>query len=1101
MSAEYSTSVGLLDRSEIGGGDLLSDESEQTSRSTSTCAYSTTPSQPYLAARKDYPIDGSASFCRLAAAIGVRFQPRTGERPWARGAGEGGTAVIECHRFVPGRQFENFNRQQNTNKASEKHLVAHKYDPSRTSQYYAVKRLNNFQPGSNLAADALATQYDQLATELRVLAYKPLREHPNIIDILGVTHFLVNPILILEYGNCGSLDRFMKLEDILQRKLFELKMKLCIDIACGLEALHRHGIVHADVKASNVLVSCHNLEYHRRNKYGTSETSCNNFSAKLCDFGFSMILADDPSKMLVPKGKSRYWSAPEVTSQIGIEREMLKQIDVWSAGMVFASVFLDGDHPYAAFVQSENAYGRDIDDATLQSRLNDSTYTPFSVAMQALKFVDMAIETQDGPEALTRIAFPQQYCDWELKVIEPILKYTLSKDPTMRLLTAERVHRALKGIWGKAKLEYRKHRADCQGGVAAFERGIQSRGPEVTFEGFTPQPEPKSGCSSCQSSKCQPLQTCRSADTVDLRRTYTLFTGTMTDHLAQSVMLDLLSRVEDACGIQRNSRPIGATFQDIADEIESRLQVLAARATYIRSNHEPANRNLRPEVADCAYQLSIACLDGQGTKQNPQLAMNILDIAATLGSHRAYHDRSLLAAATGNPKPTATQLEQDLHLLSSPETRPWDQQSQLSPLDYYATLLSPMLVQDELMKMRHDGLDQQSIHYEMARTLVQLTRRNKCQLMLTGRENWESQFRQVLQILATPEAMLQIPNLPKLAATKGNIDFLTFVGEYNTIAFRWLVDKYSVAELQRMFPRTFKVTLGWLLNPNIHCGYMDRVEIAMEFAAGNPLLTTTHLLHAAVHHQPSLFPQYGELFKKAGAREALFESNHFGETPFDVALQYGFTDVMKYLLENGASYDEYRIKPDVRVDQSECSPLATVLGYKTQVDFLMQLDPKPRLVVTRSGMNVFHVLASKEATLGSALGVDLVGQLNTFFSLSPELIDRQGGREQQTPFHFVALHYATTVGEFLHRHGADINKRDRRGRTPLDLLLQHGSPTEVYNSHSEDEDSQSKFICDYVTAGPSYWKRERELKWEMQRTFRRWGARRSREFMVEWQQV
>jgi hypothetical protein len=131
--------------------------------------------------------------------------------------------------------------------------------------------------------------------------------------------------------------------------------------------------------------------------------------------------------------------------------------------------------------------------------------------------------------------------------------------------------------------------------------------------------------------------------------------------------------------------------------------------------------------------------------------------------------------------------------------------------------------------------------------------------------------------------------------------------------------------------------------------------------------------------------------------------------------------------------------------------------------------------------------------LGTELGVDLVGQLDDFYALRPELIDSTGGREQQTPFHFVALHYATTVGSFLHRHGADINKRDRQGRTPLDLLLQHGSPLQTYNFHGDNDQSQSKFICDYAMAGPVYWKREREMCWKLEETFRRWGARTSDE--------
>jgi serine/threonine protein kinase len=495
MSQPFSISLGQYDRSEIRGGDLLS---EQESRSASTGSvingYSTVPSQPYLGSQTKYPIDGIASFCRLAAGVGVHFQPRTIERPWALSAGEGGTAMVECHRFVPGRQFDSFNRHSEARNARP--LVAHRSDPNRTGQYYAVKRLTNFQTGSNVAASALATQYDQLATELRVLAYQPLRKHPNIIEILGVAHFLGTPMLVLEDGNCGSLDQFMKLEEIIQRKLFELKMNFCIDIACGLEALHRHGVVHADIKASNVLVTCHFLGYPRINRTATSETACRNFSAKICDFGFSMILSDDPAATLLPKGRSRYWSAPEVTSQEAIPRDMFQQIDVYSAGMVFASIFLDGEHPYSAFIRSENANGRAINEAILESRLNDSTYTPFGVTMQALRQVDFSMELRETPNSLTRYTFPQQYCEWELKTIEPMLKYTLSKEPIMRLFGGERVHRAVKGLWTKAKPDWLNHRPDCTGSLATYERNMQRKGPEITPQGFSPRRSTEIRCSS-----------------------------------------------------------------------------------------------------------------------------------------------------------------------------------------------------------------------------------------------------------------------------------------------------------------------------------------------------------------------------------------------------------------------------------------------------------------------------------------------------------------------------------------------------------------------------------------------------------------------------
>jgi hypothetical protein len=128
--------------------------------------------------------------------------------------------------------------------------------------------------------------------------------------------------------------------------------------------------------------------------------------------------------------------------------------------------------------------------------------------------------------------------------------------------------------------------------------------------------------------------------------------------------------------------------------------------------------------------------------------------------------------------------------------------------------------------------------------------------------------------------------------------------------------------------------------------------------------------------------------------------------------------------------------------------------------------------------------------IGAEDGTDLEGQLDLFKKLDSALMNQAGGRDELTPFHVVGLHYAKTVGQFLHTSGADINKSDRLGRTPLDLLLKHGSPNKEYNFiGGTQEESQSRFICDYALGGPVYWAREVKHFKLMVRNFRSWGAK------------
>ena len=125
------------------------------------------------------------------------------------------------------------------------------------------------------------------------------------------------------------------------------------------------------------------------------------------------------------------------------------------------------------------------------------------------------------------------------------------------------------------------------------------------------------------------------------------------------------------------------------------------------------------------------------------------------------------------------------------------------------------------------------------------------------------------------------------------------------------------------------------------------------------------VLVSAVHHQPALIPKIYSSFEKAGkGKKLLSYVDPWGATALDTALEYELMDLAKFLLEKGATYDEYRLKGDHSIDEGKQSTLASVLPRMKPVKYLMELNPKPRLVVTESGLNVFHILALDEKIIG-----------------------------------------------------------------------------------------------------------------------------------------
>jgi serine/threonine protein kinase len=175
----------------------------------------------------------------------------------------------------------------------------------------------------NVNSDSFKRQLKDAYFELQVLSHTPLRNHRNIVELLGIfwepspvslasfEGSLLGPlsfwpVLILEYSSQGTILEMF--EDIVEYDndplTIETKINISLDVARGLKALHDCGIAHSDIKCQNILMF---LEPPR-------------LTAKIADFGCAL-------------------------SNLGDE---LMLADVYSLGFVIWRILTDGADPFAS---------------------------------------------------------------------------------------------------------------------------------------------------------------------------------------------------------------------------------------------------------------------------------------------------------------------------------------------------------------------------------------------------------------------------------------------------------------------------------------------------------------------------------------------------------------------------------------------------------------------------------------------------------------------------------------------------------------------------------------------------------------------------------
>jgi serine/threonine protein kinase len=186
--------------------------------------------------------------------------------------------------------------------------------------------------------------------------------HPHLVQLLGYCRTKEGKLLVYEYFENGSLNRYMRRGKEMHLD-WDTRLKIALGAAEGLAYLHNcePRIIHRDVKASNILLD-------------------KNYDAKVSDFGLARLI--DPAKTHVTTfiAGTKAYIAPEYQKSL----RLTIKCDVYSYGVVLLEL-LTGKDP---------SMGRNFDLITWVKRRMSSCYEFFDVRM---------LESGHDKDAMTKV--------------------------------------------------------------------------------------------------------------------------------------------------------------------------------------------------------------------------------------------------------------------------------------------------------------------------------------------------------------------------------------------------------------------------------------------------------------------------------------------------------------------------------------------------------------------------------------------------------------------------------------------------------------------------------------------------------------------------
>ena len=173
------------------------------------------------------------------------------------------------------------------------------------------------------AADATSMERDDFYREAATV-YQI--DHPNVVALVGVVTQGDPTYLVMQHCANGSLDHFLqKHRSGIAAITTTARLKICFEVACGMQAINDLRLIHRDLAARNVLL--------------TGDNVC-----KIADFGMTRALTDDKYYTMANSRKALPLRWTDLRALLTGSYNLYS--DVWSYGVFVWEVFSHAEMPY-----------------------------------------------------------------------------------------------------------------------------------------------------------------------------------------------------------------------------------------------------------------------------------------------------------------------------------------------------------------------------------------------------------------------------------------------------------------------------------------------------------------------------------------------------------------------------------------------------------------------------------------------------------------------------------------------------------------------------------------------------------------------------------